>query len=744
MRRSCGMRFDKSPKRMLGSATTKGKYVNSRGRMTNHPRKSTEPVKFVGVDGEGITVGGNHRYVLFGVGDEQIEDDKGLRYTDVFQFLYSKHKPATAFVGFFLGYDFTQILKTLPEQKAWALLTREGMAVRKHKLPGKPPHPVESEGWLFDLLGNKRLRLRPKVCDCETPSCRKGCEVKQKPWMYVCDTGSFFQASLLSVINPEGWADGTAVITPEEYDDIKRGKERRSTAMLDDDMRRYNILENRVLTRLLGTLDTGFREIGIHLPASKWFGPGQAAQAWIKKENVTTAEVVREKVPQWFREACRMSYYGGWFEIFMHGIVEGESHEYDINSAYPSVIKSLPCLEHGTYSRGEGIPPTGERRLTLVWANVWSPCMPSGARRSQHIGAMLHRDAAGQIFRPMATEGWFWWDEIQAAESAGLVKRLDNRGKQSVQRWVSYEPCDCPPPLRNVDTLYGRRLEIGKKSPSGKAAKLVYNSMYGKFAQSVGEPIYGNPVYASRITAMCRTQILRAIGSHPHGKADVAMVATDGIYFLHPHPGLKVSTALGDWEYKIRSNLTLFKPGVYWDDETRQRISQGQRANFKARGFNAADFALSITRIDAEFERWREGSAEKDSSGNNRQWPNVEFIPSFSMITALQALRRGKWELAGRVTDQNTGKGVVQDSNPVNKREGVYRDEYQGRVVFRSKSYGGMQWNGETGQMEWVQSYPYSKRFGDEDPWSEESKQQWGENPDGTVGDQFGWILKGE
>jgi hypothetical protein len=114
------------------------------------------------------------------------------------------------------------------------------------------------------------------------------------------------------------------------------------------------------------------------------------------------------------------------------------------------------------------------------------------------------------------------------------------------------------------------------------------------------------------------------------------------------------------------------------------------------------------------------------------------------MITALQALRRDKWELAGRVTDGETGKGVVQDSDPVNKREGVYRDEYQGRVVFRSKPYGGMQWNGETGQMEWVQSYPYSKRFGDDDPWSEESKQQWGENQDGTVGDQFGWILKGE
>lgn len=739
------MRFETSttiPK-TRSLVTAKGTYRNSKGRVTNHARKSAQPMKFVGVDGEGVTVAGQHKYVLFGVGDKQIEDEGGLRYTDVFQFLYEQYKPATAFVGFFLGYDFTQILKTMPEQKAWALLTRKGIAARKHKLPGKPPHPVESEGWLLDMLGTKRLRLRPKVCDCPTPTCVKGCEVKQKPWIYVCDTGSFFQTSFLKVIDPKEWPDGTAVVTEDEFEDIRQGKERRSDATLDDEMRRYNRLENNVLSRVLHTLDNGFRAIGVRLPASKWFGPGQAAQAWLKSENVTTAEAVREKVPLWFREAARMSYFGGWFEIMMHGIIPGESHEYDINSAYPSVIKSLPCLEHGTYTRGEGLPPKDcDGHYTLVYANIWSPGMPQ-ANGTQQIGAMLHRDAAGQIFRPMATEGWYWWDELKAAESAGLVKRLDNRGKQLVQRWVSYKPCDCPPPLRNVESLYQRRLQVGKKSPSGKAAKLVYNSMYGKFAQSVGEPVYGNPVYASRITSQCRTQILRAIASHPNGKKDVAMVATDGLYFVTPHPGLKVSDSLGDWEYKVRSNLTLFKPGVYWDDETRQRIRENKSPNFKARGFKPADFALSIARIDAEFERRRIGDAKDNRSGRVWQWPSVEFTPNFVMITALQALMRGDWPLAGQTYDHTTAKAVTQDSNPSTKRGGVYRDEYEGRVILRSSPHTGMAWNGETGQMEWVASQPYTKRFGDEDPWSDENKAQWGENPDGPIGDILNWVLKG-
>lgn len=725
------MRFVKTQKHSISSVTTKGHYTNSRGKVTHHKRKSETPVTFVGIDGEGMDVNGEHRYVLLGVGENQIERASGLSWDVVFTFLYQHYKPGTSYVGFFLGYDFSQIFKTLPEDKAWMLLTTEGRLLRKHRIPGKAPHPVQLEGWQFDILGNKRLRIRPKTCDCVNATCK----CKHQPWMYVCDAGSFFQTSFLKVINPADWAPGTAVITDEEYKEIKRGKEKRSTAVLDEDMRKYNRLENVVLSRVMHTLDLGMHEIGIHLPPSKWFGPGQAAQAWLKSVGAPKSTQIAEVAPTWFSEAARMSYFGGWFEIMMHGIVPGVSHEYDINSAYPHIISTLPCLLHGKYTLGEGIPQTKKGDLCLVYAKVWSPAMPMGGN-SQPIGAMLHRDPQGRILRPMATMGWYWWDELVAAQSAGLIKRIDNRGKQQVISWVKYTPCDCPPPMREIAELYQKRLEVGKKSPLGKAAKLIYNSSYGKFAQSIGEPIFGNPIYASRITSGCRTMILNAIASHPKGQSDVCMVATDAVYFLSPHPRLTLGSEIGVWDHTERHDITLFKPGVYWDTQAREAIREGRNPNFKARGFNSADFTSSIGRVDEQFRSWDElAEVSAESIAAIGGWPSVRFSPNFSMTTALQALRQNDWERAGRVS---SGKELIQNSDPHDKREGIYREQYNGRTVYRSRPYQGM------GQDGWIPSNPYTKQFGLDDPWSEEYKGQYGETEDGPIVDILAWILTGE
>jgi len=766
------MRFVRTRQPQPTLVTTKGHHINDKGKVSHHPRgqysahakRPDRKIKFVGVDGEGMNVKGEHRYVLFGIGDEQISDSSGLSCLDVFNHLYSRHEREggrdTAYVGFFLGYDFSQIFKTLPEERARMLLTKPGIAARQHRerlngtlqhhsRPGMAPHPVEWAGWQFDLLGNKRLRLRPKRCDCEMPSC----PCKDKPsWMYVCDVGSFFQTSFLKVIDPEGWADGTEIVTPDEWTLIKAGKERRSDAVLDDEMCYYNRLENEILSRVMGTLDLGFKDIGINLSPSKWFGPGQAAQAWLKNEGVPDRLSIGEVVPLRMAEAARASYFGGWFEIMMHGRIPGVTHEYDINSAYPSIIANLPCLLHGTYTHGEGLPPKGnsDTALTLVYGDIVSPSVGYSWRYKQtHIGTMLHRDNKGNISRPLSTEGWFWWDELQAARRAGLIKALDNRDKteygQRIQKWVQYVPCDCPPPMANIAGLYQKRLDVGKTSPLGKAAKLVYNSGYGKFAQSEGlNPVFGNAIYASLITSGCRRMILDAIATHPYGKADVAMVATDAVYFLHPHPSLPVSSKLGEWDYKERRNLTLFKPGVYWDDKVRQRIADGENPNFKARGFKASDFVTALGRIDSEFAAWDDISDDEIQRLNRSEmvlpgmmgktswhWPSVKFIPSFVMTTALQALMRNKWEMAGAVQH---GTELEQNSDPFTKRTGIHRRVYHGRTIYGSNPRG----------VTFEPSHPYQKRFGMEDPWSDEARAQWGETMEGRMTDILTWILNGE
>lgn len=687
-------------------------------------REDPDLIEFVGVDGEGRGDDPSC-YVLFGIGESDIENGTdGLTWKDCFSFLYREFRrrgKSVAFVGFFLGYDFTQVLKSLPEERASTLLTKEGIRKRAQRTPGRQPFPVECEGWQFDILGNKRLRIRPKMCNCRIVACK----CPKASWCYLCDVGGFFQTSFLNVIDPKGW--DTPICTEEEFERVKAGKERRESAQLDDEMREYMHLEIELLERVMKVLNEGFNSIGIRLTPKQWFGPGQAAAKWLKGK-VPKREEWYKTIPAWYLDAARQSYYGGWFETFCHGYIKGTVHEYDINSAYPSTIAELPCLVHGRYTRGEG-RPTGEvagAAYTLVRARVRSVGKsnraPKGKSMEQAIGTMLHRNGDGSVCRPDITEGWFWMEELLSARRAGFIGKVDWR------EWVSYEPCDCPKPFAGIRDLYQTRLRVGKNSPLGKACKLVYNSCYGKFAQSIGAPEYGNPIYASKITSGCRTRITDAIGSHPQGSLGVAMVATDAVFFLQPHSGLAVSNRLGEWEYTARCNLTVFKPGVYWDDTTREQIRLAEKPKFKARGINAGKFAQEIWKIDHWFRGW-------DPAGDSIEWPDTEFESGFSIVTALQALSWRKWDVAGR----NNPRNVFHTSNPNSKRRGIRYDTENG--VWRSGIMcRNFDW--ERADFDAVLSKPYEKFFGLDDPFSEESRTEYGITEDGTVADQFRWLIR--
>lgn len=191
------------------------------------------------------------------------------------------------------------------------------------------------------------------------------------------------------------------------------------------------------------------------------------------------------------------------------------------------------------------------------------------------------------------------------------------------------------------------------------------------------------------------------------------MVATDGVYFTSPHPYLPISSDLGQWDTSEKQNMLLFKPGVYWDDKTREAIQAGEKPVFKARGVNAADFGRTLQGIDTQF------AALSVSKPSRIDWPAVKFPLSFSMVTAVQALRRGDWSLAGTLVADPRAK---QSSNPILKREAWYWDG----SVLRSRP---------PANTDHVASYPYEKRFGMEDPWSQENMEATGIHPDGYHGD---------
>lgn len=610
-----------------------------RSRHKNRDRKRNEArenhhLEFIGVDGEGVTLeSGEHRYVLLSVGDKSFHlEGLPLDYEDIFSFLWECYlsnagKNPKVFVGFYLTYDFAQWFKTLAENRAVMLLTKRGVSKRMRKDGFPVPFPVRVGRWELDIMLNmKRFKLRPRG--------------ERGRYLTICDSGAFFQCSLLAAIDPK--RRKAPLIPQGQYNLIKEGKEKRSTAAFDEAMIHYNVAENDALARLLEELNEGLVDVGIRLKRNQWFGPGQAAQAWLNNIGAPTSVDFFASTPGWASEALRGTYFGGWFEIPVHGIVPGTTYEYDLNSAYPWVMQGLPCCLHGKWRQGNGrkIPPIGG--LLMRYATV------SG--KDPFFGAMTHRESGSCVLRPKSTRGWFWDHELEAAKNAGLVDRVNT------SRWVHYEPCNCPAPLRELNSLYLDRIRVGKETPGGKARKLVYNSCYGKFAQSIGKPKYGNPLYASLITAGCRTRILEAIASHPSKSRDVVMIATDGVYFRSEHPSLDVDAErLGAWGSKTKENLSLFKPGVYWDDQSRKQLAEGKTVQLQSRGVRASDLAKAIDQID---QMWQEFPKA-------RVWPTLPVLNSFMVTSPRLALSRGKWNTCGQAM---TGVETIQSADPSNKR----------------------------------------------------------------------------
>jgi DNA polymerase type B, organellar and viral len=647
-----------------------------RAKNANRMRQSRAAAipEFIAVDSEGTGKPKDHRVVLLGIGDVQhVARDlrKGFQWKEVFEHLYHQFEahPKAAFVGFYLKYDFNKWLQTLPERAGWYLFSPEGKAMRKmSESSGKRRtyYPVRCEGWEIDLLGMKRLAIRPQVCQCAEKKIR-GCQHKHKPWMYICDAGPFYQMDFMKVCNPETWEhdpDGP-ICTDEEYAILCRGKDKRSYALLDDDMKYYNALENELLARAMERLAKGFVKMGIRLAKDEWYGPGASAQHWLRDHDALKANEVVKLMPEAFRLACMKSYFGGWFEIFSHGIIKGESWDYDINNAYPYATTQLPhiCGEcryrsgHGSYK--------GDGKYVLVSATVCA--------KGNRVGPVPYRDSKGNILRPRRSRGWYWKHEIDAAIRAGIVSTT----KTVYHEWTEFIPCKHPNPYTEVEDLYYERIRVGKNSAQGMSIKLNNNSLYGKFAQSTGAAPYNNWFYASFITSYCRTQILDAIATHPGGTQSLLMVATDGVYFDSPHPTLPVSPNLGDWAETKLIDLCLFKPGVYWHKQGRDALLE-----VKSRGVPRKDFAEQLSSAEYYFDvMLRTKSIPGDPIVSStayfendemwfkleglRDWPWFRVYLNFRMKSCAQAINEGKWGTAGEMQDKYP---VLQSSDPHNKR----------------------------------------------------------------------------
>ena len=668
----------------------------AQGRDSTRVNHQQRAGTFVAVDGEGgvhpNAAPGYHAYWLLTAGAKSLTPRVGdvrLRTKDVFHFLTSLPR-GPIYVVYFGDYDVTKILEDMPSERLQRLMDRQSRMRRD----GRGTFPVTWGEYEVEYLPRKEFKVRRQTGTAE----RDGrTAATYGPWFVLNDVGSFFQCRFVEAI--EKWDVGT----PAEREQIAREKERRDAFRWEelDTVRAYNLLENRLLAELMEKFRAACVKTG-YVP-NKWQGPGLLAEAMFRAHGVPMSrDVPLLKDPNYagLLQFARNAFYGGRPELSAIGPVDVPVYQNDINSAYPSAMRRVPCLIHGrwiheTFPQGRslGFSVAGsDEYYALVYGRFradLSSLSPMGGKCKPPLWYGLPvRSHTGSISYPSSGAGWYWNFEVSSARHQTMVV---------TEQWRYVRECDCRP-LAFVSDVYAERQSLGKDG-AGIVLKLALNSLYGKTAQSIGSPKYSNPIWASFITADCRAEIQNFIHGSPECSpdgwcgSDVLMIATDSVATTNPRPDVVLSEELGGWSREIHPRgMFLVQPGLYFG-------SSGKHA--KTRGVPRS----VIEDYESDFR-----SAFERLAVSRNLTAGVVRVPQKMFCGIRLALQRRNFKLLGqwlefRDADGNEGKVISFDwrtkraphpvLGPTEGRSYLLTFPYQGseldETVPYSKNIGGLE-----------------------------------------------------
>jgi hypothetical protein len=625
---------------------------------------NTDAVKryaIFGVDGEGYfdTEAKSHSYDVFTSGGITLNGQGrhlqmfqivDLIRTQTFDSLAKGLQPI--FIGYFFNYDVTQMIRTLDNWQLEQLNDRDvrtrlgkpSKTAPEYKRPSSITHgvrvddgdPFSPDRFKIDYLENKRFTIafpRPE----SLAKARGMKEEKLIEWVTakIQDVGTVFGGSFIRAMN-----DFHVPMTDDERAQLKAGKENRAINSTRAERRanvgeviEYNRLEISLVYRLIATLYNTLTALGIDVDlANNLGGIGALASQFIKQkakefEIIPSWEIASAITPE-FYQVANDSYFGGWAETLSPGLHK-HVEQADITSAYPDVMRNLPSLKGATSRYADSWEDAVEADLSGSIVYVDITYMGS----SYYCGPLPHRTASNSVLRPTNGSGVYLLSEVLASVRAGLMDDIE------FHRGYVITPTSDEKPLKYMEELFLERIRQGKKTSIGAMLKLILNSQYGKFAQSIGMPTYANPIYASMITAGARIKILDAIATHPDGIEALLAVATDAAFFRTPHPSLDLTpNTLGAWEKTTYRDTFLLKPGIWGGIEEE---SNDDMWSAKTRGIGYGAFVeklqshvLPTLRDFTAAKKWRDGVTFKTAQ-------------SFSMLTLGEAVARNQTEQVG-------------------------------------------------------------------------------------------------
>lgn len=576
-------------------------------RRTANAERKVRP--FIGCDGEGAGVDalGRQLYCLFRMGERELFDGGNhLRTEEILDFICDE-PGGSILVGFAFGYDVTMILRDLPLKQAAKLFEKKEFG------PGHSRY-VWYKNFNIEYLSRQYFKVCRVKID-RSNGLEKRTVIKGSTRI-IYETFGFFQKSFLKVITE------FEVGSDSQRKRIAQNKERRSSfETIGTEEREYCALECVFLAELMEKLRGYCTAAGI-IPRS-WNGAGKLAGALHRLHETMDATTVRSVVPLGLLDFAGMAYYGGRFEITRTGAIKEKVYEYDIRSAYPAAMRSLPCLLHGEWQEA-GAKEVAQFARDNPEGLFVAGCTYKARDPAQTpLGGFPCRSREGHLYWPLQGGGIYWSPEIRSAERLGFSVRFK-------AGWIYRKRCDCHP-FDWVEALYEYRKSIGGSGP-GYPIKLGINSLYGLLAQRVGNGKFTNMIWAGLITALTRAKLNDAIALDP---GSVVMVATDAVYSLVPLPLLDIGEHLGQWEAVLLDGLFIVQPGLYWCPAKRKKKSRGLSGRF----FEEAGRTES-------FEREWKCFHEQENSKILVDFPTVS-VPVPGFIGIKLALSRGKPDTAG-------------------------------------------------------------------------------------------------
>lgn len=481
---------------------------------------------FIAYDGEGITVDdGSHLYTLFASSEGLfLQNDNGIPSVAIFDaILDSKcNHPEAIHVIYGGSYDFNMWLSDVPIERVNELYERGTTVWMHYKMQWR-------RGKSFTITN----RLNGTSCIMYDVV-----SFFQRPFVQACDE---------YLTNDPNWQN--------VRDMIVANKALRGTFRAEDnaDVQRYNQAELATLVNLMCELRERLHKV--QLRPARWDGPGAIATALLQRERIKDHMSL---CPLFVGEASRFAYFGGRFEMLKCGDVPMPAWEYDINSAYPSALRSVPSLVGGTWV--QTVVPTGIEQFAVFQVHFerdddWPVDRP-------HPFPCRFPD--GRVWYPSRVTGWYWAPEvfIALASKAGRVTILDGWG---------YLPATDEKPFGFIEPMYRKRQALKKAGDGAHVGiKLGLNSLYGKTCQRIGwrinpdgtmrTPPFHQLEWAGYVTSHCRAHIYQAALQRPD---DVIAFETDALFMREPLD-LDIGPGLGQWEATEFESLAYAQSGFYF------------------------------------------------------------------------------------------------------------------------------------------------------------------------------------